>query len=263
MSVPDKIIEYIQTKELVSIEDVAQKHQISKTTAMNYLSRLSSLGIVNRVGYGLYQYGAPGKISIPVTPETKNIADLLGKFGEKNLRIWSLSMLSNYFHYTIGKDLIFIETNTTLKRSIRDMLIQNNYQAIIDPTKRDFKDYSLTNKEPVFIIDRKEKYGLSSDDPKIPTPERMWVDLYYYVTRKELSFSPYELGTILGNMIESNIISYDRMLYYSNRRKIRDEIVIILYEAFKKIERESSLNVIFKGKGTVEKVNEIIEGVPK
>ena len=239
MSVPDKIIEYIQTKELVSIEDVAQKHQISKTTAMNYLSRLSSLGIVNRVGYGLYQYGAPGKISIPVTPETKNIADLL------------------------GKDLIFIETNTTLKKSIRDMLIQNNYQAIIDPTKRDFKDYSLTNKEPVFIIDRKEKSGLSSDDPKIPTPERMWVDLYYYVTRKELSFSPYELGTILGNMIESNIISYDRMLYYSNRRKIRDEIVIILYEAFKKIERESSLNVIFKGKGTVEKVNEIIEGVPK
>jgi len=263
MSVPDKIIEYIQTKELVSIEDVAQKHQISKTTAMNYLSRLSSLGIVNRVGYGLYQYGAPGKISIPVTPETKNIADLLGKFGEKNLRIWSLSMLSNYSHYTIGKDLIFIETNTTLKRSIRDMLIQNNYQAIIDPTKRDFKDYSLTNKEPVFIIDRKEKYGLNSDDPKIPTPERMWVDLYYYVTRKELSFSPYELGTILGNMIKSNIISYDRMLYYSNRRKIRDEIVIILYEAFKKIERESSLNVIFKGKGTVEKVNEIIEGVPK
>ena len=263
MPVPEKIIEYIQTKELVSIEDVAQEHQISKTTAMNYLSRLSNLGIVNRVGYGLYQYGAPGKISISITPETKNIINLLEKFGEKNLRIWSLSMLSNYSHYTIGKDLIFIETNTTLKRSIRDMLIQNNYQAIIDPTKRDFKDYSLTNKEPVFILERKEKYGLSSDDPRIPTPERMWIDLYYYVTRKELSFSPYELGTILGNMIESNVISYDRMLYYSNRRKIRDEVVIILYEILKKVDKETSLNVIFKGKGTVEKVNEIIEGVSK
>ena len=110
-------------------------------------------------------------------------------------------------------------------------------------------------------LEIKEKYGLNRDDTTLPTPERMWVDLYYYITRKKLSFSPYELGTILGNMIETNGLNYDRILYYSNRRKIRDEVVIILYEVLKNTNNESLLNVLFKRKGTIEKVNEIIEGV--
>lgn len=262
MSVPNKILEYIKMKELVSIDDVAQEFNISKVTAMNYLSRLSNLGMAKRVGYGLYEFGTSDEISIPITPETQNIINLLKKkFGEKNLRIWSLSMLGNYSHYAIGKDLVFVETNSALQRSIRDILLQNNYQVILEPNKRDFKDYSLTNKEVVFVIKRKEKYGLNRNDIMLPTPERMWVDLYYYITRKDLSFSSYELGTILGNMIEANGINYDRILYYSNRRKIRDEIVIILYEILKNTNKESLLTVLFKRKGTIENIKEIIYGV--
>ncbi|MBC8490494.1 MAG: DeoR family transcriptional regulator [Bacteroidetes bacterium] len=262
MAVPNKVLEHVKKEGMISIDDLVDEFQISRTTAMNYLSRLSNLGVIYRIGYGLYEYGTKNEISLPITLETRKIINLLrNKFGEKNLTIWSLSMLENYTHYAIGRDLIFVEIKKALEKSIRDVLIQNNYQVVIDPNNRDYYDFSLTNKELVFIIKRKEEYGTDYKDGLIPFPERMWADLYYYVTRNNLSFSLYELGTILGNMIESNIVNYDRLLYYSNRRKMRDEIVIILYEILKNTYKDSLSTVLFKGKNTIEKINEIIKGV--
>jgi len=260
LSVPDKILEYLQRKQLVSIEDVANEFNITKITAMNYLSRLTNLGMANRIGSGKYEYRKANNSSSIITPETQKIIDLVERYGKNNVLVWSINMLSNYSHYAIGNDLIFIETISAYKKSIRDALIQNDYSVVLDPEKRDFKDYTLNNRNTVFIMERKEKYGINNDELIIPTPERIWVDLYYYVTRKGLNFSSFELGTMLGNMIKSYAINYDRMLYYSNRRKIRDEMVIILYELMKNTNNIKVINLIIKGKNTINIINEILEG---
>lgn len=260
MSVPDKIVGYLQRKQLVSIKDVANEFNISEVTAMNYLSRLTNLGFANRIGYGKYEYGKSDDSSIIITSETRKIIDLVKRFGERNVLVWSINMLSHYSHYAIGNDLFFIETNLTYKTSIRDILLQNDYSVVMDPERRDFKNYTLNNRDTVFVIERKEKYGIDKDEPMVPTIERIWIDLYYYITRKDLNFSSFELGAMIGNMIKSNALNYDRLLYYSNRRKIRDEIIIILYELMKKTNDAALLNVIAKGKNTIGVINQVLDG---
>jgi hypothetical protein len=260
VAVPDKILEYIREKQVVSISDVSDEFNISRVTAMNYLSRLTNLGLANRIGYGKYEYGKSNDSSLIITPEAQRVIDLVERFGEKNILVWSINMLSNYSHYAIGKDLFFVETNSAFKKSVRDILLQSNYDVILDPVRRDFRDFSLNNRDKIFVISRKEKYGIKKDEPIIPTAERIWVDLYYYITRKDLNFSSFELGVMLGNMMNSNVLNYDRLLYYSNRRKIRDEIIIILYELIKKTNNEKLFNLILKGKNTVSNIDQILEG---
>jgi hypothetical protein len=260
LSVPDKIVEYLREKRLVTISDVVQEFNVSEVTAMNYLSRLKNLGMANRIGYGKYEYGKPNDSSLIITPKVQKLIELVEKFGEKNILVWSINMLSNYSHYAIGNDLIFIETNSAYKKSIRDLLLQTNYNIVLDPLRRDFTNYTLNNRDTVFILSRKEKYGINKNEPIIPTAERIWVDLYYYKTRKDLNFSSFELGVILANMMESNILNYDRLLYYSKRRKIRDELIIILYELIKRTSNLNLFNLLVKGKNTVNIIDEILEG---
>jgi len=260
MAVPDKILEYLREKQVVAISEVSEEFNISEVTAMNYLSRLTSLGLANRIGYGKYEYGKSDDSSLIITPEAQRVIDLVERFGEENILVWSINMLSNYSHYAIGNDLLFVETNSGIKQSVRDILLQLNYNVVLDPVRRDFRDYSLSNRDTIFVISRKEKYGINKDEPIIPTAERIWVDLYYYITRKDLTFSSFELGVMLVNMMNSNVLNYDRLLYYSNRRKIRDEIVIILYELIKKTNKENLFKVLFKRKNIMSTIDQILDG---
>jgi len=260
LAVPDKVLEYLREKQAASIADVSEEFDVSDVTAMNYLSRLTGLGLANRVGYGKYEYGESMDTSLIISPELQRVLNLVERFGEKNILVWSINLLSNYSHYAIGKDLFFVETSPSIKQSVRDVLLQSGYNVVLDPMRRDFRDYALDNLDTVFVMGRKEKYGIKNGEPFIPAAERIWVDLYYYITRKGLGFSSFELGVMLGNMVEANALNYDRLLYYANRRKIRDEVVIILYECFKKSNNENLLKLLLKGKNTTSSIKQILDG---
>ena len=112
LAVPDKVLEYLREKQTASIADVSEEFDVSEVTAMNYLSRLTGLGLANRVGYGKYEYGRSEDSSLVITPGVQRVIDLVERFGEKNILVWSINMLSNYAHYAIGKDLFFVEILT-------------------------------------------------------------------------------------------------------------------------------------------------------
>jgi len=56
--------------------------------------------------------------------------------------IWSLDMLAEYADYAIGRNLIFLETDKMLSASIRDALIEGGHHVILNPRKRDFREYA-------------------------------------------------------------------------------------------------------------------------
>lgn len=261
MSVPKKVIDYIKKSETVSVDDLVLDLNLSASSAMNYLSRLSKMEFVNRIGHGLYQIGQKSEVNITFSPYLSNIVDFLkNKFLMADFIIWSLSMLGNYTHYTIGKDLIFIETNKVLSASIRDSLVDNGYSVILNPNSRDFRDYTYSKDIVTFIIERKEKYGLNDIGFKFPTIERIWVDIYYYITRKDLSFSPYELGIIFSNLINMKSINFDRLLYYSKRRGIRDEMIIFLYNLNKMYIDLIPMNILVGKREALKVLEEVISG---
>lgn len=261
-AVPQKVAEYVTKHETISVEEVMQGLDVSRTTAKNYLSRLAKMDIVKRIGRGLYQVGKGATATIRLTPELSTLAnDTRKRFPMAQFTIWSVNMLADYAHYAVSRDLIILETDKTLSASIRDALTERGYRTILNPEKRDFREYAYSSEKTIFILERSEKYGLFEIDGILtPTPERVWLDIYYLITRKELSFSPGELGLIFANIIRGEGVNFNRFLRYAQRRNLRDEMTIFLYS----LKQSSNLAIpdaLLVGKKEALKIiNEMVEG---
>ena len=266
--VPPKILDYIRDKQVISINDIAQKFGLTELTARNYLSRLAQIGEIKSIGRGLYQVGRSEKIIMrPAAAVTKVAGELRSAFPMAEFTVWSLQMLSDYSHYMIGKDLMFIETSKMLSVSIRDLLVSKGYRVVLQPEKRDFQEFVYNSEVPIFILERKELYGLMEfEGYLVPTPERVWADIYYFSTRKGFVFDSFELGLIFASMVDRGGINFDRLLRYSGRRGIFREVLIFLYELMKsnsKVGKNITEHVLLGRRETFNTITSMVEGARK
>lgn len=231
-SVPQKVLAYVMERDIVSVEDLVRDLTVSHVTARNYLSRLAQMGAIKSIGRGVYQLGKGETATVRLSPELSRLAqEIRERFPMATFAVWSLNMLADYAHYTMGRDIIFIETSKMLSASFRDALVAKGYRTILLPENREFREYAYYGERVLFILERKELYGLAwFEGNLIPTPERIWVDIFYLITRKHLAFDLVELGLIFANMINKEGINFDRLLRYSGRRGLFREVLFFLYE---------------------------------
>jgi hypothetical protein len=263
--IPVKIANYVQTKQIVSNSDLVQTFNLSEVTAMNYLSRLAKTGAIKSVAKGTYQVGKNRTNTLKPSPTLTKVAnELCNVFPMAKFTAWSMQMLSDYSHYMIGKDLQFIEISKILSVSMRDFLLSKEYRVVLNPEQRDFEEYTLYPQMPIFILERKENYGLTQlDNYLIPVPERLWVDLYWFSTRKGLTFDSFELGSIFAAMAERGDVNFDRLLRYSTRRGIFREILLFLYELTKqdlKFNQNVAMDVLFGRQDVFKAIDAMVEG---
>jgi DNA-binding Lrp family transcriptional regulator len=260
--VPQKVVDYVTRHDAISVEEIMQDLNVSRTTAKNYLSRLAKMDVIKRIGKGLYQVGKGTTATVRLSDELSSIAQYIKKrFPMSKFVIWSINMLADYAHYAIGRDLIVLETDRILSPSIRDALIERRYHAILNPENRDFREYAYYNEKTIFILERSEKYGLfENQDVYTPTPERIWLDIYYLITRKELSFLPGELGLIFANMLRKEGVNFNRLLRYAQRRNLRDEIIIFLYRLKQSWQLSIPDTILVGKKEALKTINEMVEG---
>jgi hypothetical protein len=267
-SVPQKILDGIRDKQVISVREISQIFGLSAITAKNYLSRLAQMGEIKSIGSGLYQVAIGETVVMKPSPDTSKIAGVLrDAFPMAKFAIWSLQMLSDYSHYMIGKDLVFIEASKILSVSIRDMLISKGYRVVLQPEKRDFQEFTYYPERPIFILERKEQYGLTTfGDNLIPTPERIWADVYYFSTRKGFVFDSFELGLIFAAMVDKGEINFDRLLRYAGRRGIFREILIYLFELMKsnsKVGKRITEHILLGRRETLRTIDMMVEGAKR
>jgi hypothetical protein len=252
MSVPENVVEYVEEKKDINAEQMSKDLQISIGSARNYLSRLSSNNKLVRIGKETYRVTkSDNRLETPL--RVREILNLINqRYPSADFVIWSLGMLANYAHYEVGKDLIVIETNKALGYRVRDLLISEGFNALLKPDKKAYMNY--TYYDYVLIEERLERFLVRGS---LPEPERLLVDVYFAVTRKNLNFSPHELGVILGNALRVGDIDVERLLTYSRRRGIGVEITILVYEVLKQM--EVPLDDLIK-KVKEETFEEIIQG---
>lgn len=263
--VPSKIVDYVREKRVISISDIALRFDLTEITAMNYLSRLAQIGEIKSIGRGLYQAGnGQGVILRPSEAVARIAKELRSAFPMAEFTIWSLQMLSDYSHYMIGKDLIFVETSEIISTSMRDTLISKGYRVVLQPEKRDFQEFAYYTQVPIFVLERKELYGLTEfEGYLVPTPERLWSDIYYFSTRKGFVFDPFELGSIFAALVDRGVINFDRLLRYSARRGLYKEVLIFLYELMKSnsiVGKSITERVLFGRRETFNTIATMIEG---
>jgi hypothetical protein len=260
--VPQKIIDFVKGRGTVTAEDLMQSFSVSRITAKNYLSRLAKMDIARRIGTGLYQAGREPTSSVEFPRGLLELAqDLRRRFPMADFVIWSMNMLADYAHYAISRDLVVVETDKTLSASVRDALIQKGYHATVNPERRDFREYADYGEKSIFVLERNETYGLFKlEGLCVPALERIWIDIYYFVTRNELNFSPGELGQMFANMLQKERINFNRLLRYARRRNLRDEILIFLYNLKQSSQFSVPENVFTGRKGALEIISEMVEG---
>jgi hypothetical protein len=263
--VPAKFIDYIDSKKVITVNEAAKDLNLSSTSTKAYLSRLAKVGAVKNVGRGLYQVGKNKPTTTKPSASSIEIAKILtNTFPLAKFAIWSLQMLSEYSHYMISKDIIFIETSKMPSNSMRDTLISKGYRVVLQPENKDFQEFTYYPEKPIFILERAELYGLTEyENYLVPTPERIWADLYYFSTRKNLTFDSYELGLIFAAMIEQGSINFDRLLRYATRRGIFREIQIFLYELMKTNSKAGKLiteQIILGRRKTLSTIDMMVKG---
>jgi len=94
----------------------------------------------------------------------------------------------------------------------------------------------------------------------IPTPERIWLDLYYFITRKDLAFPPSELGLIFANMLRKEGVKFNRFLRYASRRNLRDEMIIFLYDLRRSSQLPVPESMLAGRKGALSTIEEMVRG---
>jgi hypothetical protein len=256
-SVPNRVLDYISKRDFVSLDDLMDDLNVSRITAKNYLSRLESLDMVKRVGRGLYQVGGGKTAEVELNPGVLKLTQTLkDRFQFADLVVWSLSMLSDYSHYAIGRDLMFVEADISLSGSIRDYLQEKGYYPILNPEKRDYREYTNYPAEPVFILERGERYAVKG---YTPSPEKVWVDVYYLVTRKGLSFSPGELGIIFANMLRGEGMNFNRLRRYAQRRGVGNEVIVFLCGLRRVYPNQVPEGALGEGVGTMKVIEEMTE----
>ncbi|KON30186.1 hypothetical protein AC482_04490 [miscellaneous Crenarchaeota group-15 archaeon DG-45] len=256
--VPDRVLQYVSGREIVSIDDLVSGLGISRLTAKNYLSRLVGMELARRIGRGLYQVGGEEAVGVELNPALSGLVDALReRFPMADFVVWSLSMLADYAHYALGRDLFFVEADRLISASVRDFLLEKGYHAVLKPDKRNFREYTFYSEKPVFVLEREEKYGVGGF---VPTPERIWLDLYYLITRRELSFSAGELGTIFMNMLRREGVNFNRLLRYAQRRRLRDEMIVFLCSLRESYPGVIPEEVLAGRKGALEYIEEMVEG---
>jgi len=256
-SVPSRVIEYISKRDSLSIDDLVEDLKVSRITAKNYLSRLESMNMVKRVGRGIYQVGGGKTAEVELNPRVQKLAETLrNRYQFADLAIWSLSMLSDYSHYAIGKDLMFVEADETTSESIKDYLRENGYNPILKPEKKDYREYTSMLGELVFILERGERYEVKG---QTPSPEKVWLDVYYLVTRKGLSFSPGELGVIFANMLRGEGVNFNRLRRYAHRRGVGNEVIVFLCGLRRSLPNRIPEGALGETGGTLKFIEEMVE----
>jgi DNA-binding transcriptional ArsR family regulator len=228
--VPKDVLSYVKGKKFVTVGDLMERFGYKRATAYSYLSRLRKDGIVSRVGYGRYLVGEFKPRSFVVTPRVSRIVNVIRKkmpFVE--FTIWSTENLAPFSHYAVGRDVVFLEADRRTSKKIREVLLEDGIRSLTEPSRGQLNDVFSLLEEPVVIFQRKEAYATRMENRvRLPSLERMLVDLYFYITRFGFPYPPGEYGRLLYNVLKSVTLNIDMLKRYASRRGVREEISLLL-----------------------------------
>lgn len=263
MKVPESFSMYVLDKDYVTVERLVKDLMLKEVTVRNYLSRMKQEGLIERVGRGRYMI-VQGAVSIPdVPPGLQEVLTVIARsFPDLGPVAWSVSMISEYTHNVPGRDLYVVDAPRHLAAQLSEFLFDRDILVFLDSRSERIDSYAWSNLNPVFLFGRGETIAsMPVDGYRIALVDRIWVDLYYLCTRRDLPFPLAELGVVLVNAFRDGAISTDRMLKYSSRRGLRTEVLLILSGIDRESDGISMMDgIIPHGRKAFQWIDEVVIG---
>jgi len=222
--------QYFENKELITFQDIENYYRTSEPTApystINWrIYKLVQLGMLQRIGKGLYQLGKATIFVPPINSKMQKIETFLQKrFPFAQYCQWDLSRMNSFLHHLINFNVSFVDVEKDAVDSVyyalkeqfpKVMAVQNLYEGLPE-----FNNYIIVR--PLVTEAPIQKTG------KIHTAtlEKILVDLA--VDKEFMSFQGSEIYAVFESAMEKYTINQNTLLRYAARKNKKEEILKII-----------------------------------
>ena len=262
MDVPERISRFVLKEPSMTVDALASRAAISRTSAGNYLSRMKRAGLVEREGPGSYRPARRKADTIRPPPAIGSLLAMLSKaFPDLDPVVWWTSLASPYLQNAALRELVVFDIPQPRALAIAEFLRDRDKLVFVDPTPDELSAFAWSGLGPVFIFARNEREATEVHAGlRVATLERVWLDLYFLVTRKRLPFPLGELGGFLANALREGAISVSRLMRYAERRGLREEVCVLLYRIGIEADLDAIRSLLPFEDRSVEWVEEVVRG---
>ena len=226
------IINYAKNKYYFHINDLIEyftKRNIKfkKNSLKQYLYILRKEKFIYEAGRGWYS-----TVKDEFKLDTKSVEKIMrlikNKFPLLEFSCWGTEQLRGFFHHLPSQFITFIYVDKDFLQSVKDFLIENNYNVYLNPYKIEAEKFVELKTKTIIL-----RPSISSRVPKEKNRakiEKILVDLFME-TKKIGLIDEEEYKRIFSNIILSYRINMAEMLDYAHNRKIKNKMqdIIIKY----------------------------------
>ena len=224
------IINYAKNKYYFHINDLIEyftKRNIKfkKNSLKQYLYILRKEKFIYEAGRGWYS-----TVKDEFKLDTKSVEKIMrlikNKFPLLEFSCWGTEQLRGFFHHLPSQFITFIYVDKDFLQSVKDFLIENNYNVYLNPYKIEaekfveLKTKTIILRPTIFSRVRKEK-----NRAKI---EKILVDLFMEIKKIGLIIDEEEYKKIFFNIILNYRVNIAEILDYAYSRKIKGKIQNII-----------------------------------
>jgi hypothetical protein len=234
ITIKELIIDYARDRYYFYINDLKRYFtekgiKFEEDTLKKYLYLLKKNEVLYPAGRGWYS-NIQKEFELDIEPTKKIIKLLIEKFPLLEFSCWSTEQLKGFFHHLPTQFITFIYTDKDFLHSVKDFLIEKNYNVYLNPYKIEAEKFVELKAQTIIL--RPSISSHISKEKNWAKIEKILVDLF--MEKKKIGFiDEEEYKRIFSNVIISYRINIAEMLDYSHHRKIKDEIQNIIIKNIK------------------------------
>ncbi len=231
ITIKESIIDYARDKYYFHINDLKKyllENQVKfeKDTLKKYLYLLKKNEVIYPAGRGWYS-NIQKEFELNIEPTKKIIKLLIKKFPLLEFSCWSTEQLKGFFHHLPNQFITFIYTDKDFLSTLRDFLIENNYNVYLNPSKIEAEKFIELKTKTIIL--RPSVSSRISKEKNLTKIEKILVDLF--MEMKKISFvDKEEYIKIISNIILNYRINMAEMLDYSDRREVKERVWYVIEE---------------------------------
>lgn len=231
ITIKEHIIEYARDKYYFHINDLKRYFtekgiKFEEDTLKKYLYLLKKNEVIYPAGRGWYS-NIQKEFELNIESTKKIIKLLIEKFPLLEFSCWSTEQLKGFFHHLPTQFVTFIYTDKDFLQSVKDFLIENDYNVYLNPYKIEVEKF--VELKPQTIILRPSVSSRVSKEKNLTKIEKILVDLFMEMKKITL-IDKDEYIKIVSNIILNYRINMAEMLDYADRREVKERVWHVIKE---------------------------------
>ena len=231
ITMKEHIIDYARDRYYFHINDLKRYFtekgtKFRKNSLKQQLYLLKKEEFIYSAGRGWYS-NIQKEFELNIEPTAKITKLLIEKFPLLEFSCWSTEQLKGFFHHLPSQFVTFIYIDKDFLQSVKYFLIENNYNAYVNPHKIEVEKFVELKTQTIIL--RPSVSSRVSKEKNLTKIEKILVDLFMEMKKINL-IDKDEYIKIVSNIILNYRINMAETLDYAHNRKIKDEIKNLFIE---------------------------------